>query len=279
MNSLFRLTSLLMLSYTLFNLLSTGQISLYINPRFIPLTKFSLAFLLLLSLFSLLQWISLWYSKGRRGSLKIATLIIWLAFLMPLVFPPKMMDSSMAGQKGMMSYQQKAQEQKPSANNDDNKDFQESTDPSIKEPETMPSAPQGDQNPATPDQTQAPPANLPGNNDPIIRFTSENYVELLDDMYNHPAQYLGKELEVDGFIFHPEGLEASHYLIARYAIACCVADAVTVGFVADGEAPCSDNTWVTVRGKLTALDDKGPRLKVTDWEEIPLPPDPYIYAY
>ncbi|RYD05535.1 hypothetical protein N752_09315 [Desulforamulus aquiferis] len=258
MNSLIRLMALLSLSYSLAILLKTGQITYYINPRFISLTKFSLGFLLLLCLVIALELVyKLYIRNGYRPSIKLASLVVLLACLTPLLFPPKMLDSSMAEQKGMMYTRTQS-----NAAADLTQEFSEPEDYS---------AYFGGERDLIPENTNA---------ESIITITSMNYLEILVDIMDYLERYSGKEIEVDGFIMSHSALGENQYLVSRYAIACCAADAVIVGFTAEGTSPYPDNTWVKMRGKILRLDDHSlPVVQVTNIEEIAPPPDPYIYQY
>lgn len=263
MNSLIRLLALLSLSYSLATLIKTGQITYYINPRFVPLTKFSLVFLLLLCLCIAGELIyQLWYRSSDRPSIKMASLVVLIACLTPLAFPPKMLDSSMAEQKGMMY----TRPQKSVAeSNPDTGLSQEVTEP--QDYLTI----FGGERDLIKENTNA---------DGIITITPINYLEILLDIMDYRDKYVGKEIEVDGFIMYHTSLGENQYLVSRYAVACCAADAVIVGFVAEGTPPYPDNTWVKMRGKIVRLDnDSQPVVQVSTVEEISTPADPYIYQY
>jgi uncharacterized membrane protein YcgQ (UPF0703/DUF1980 family) len=67
------------------------------------------------------------------------------------------------------------------------------------------------------------------------------------------------------------------FVIARYQIACCAADAVAavariVG--ASGDTPTRDS-WVAVTGTYHGLVDGVPELRATSLQIIPAPVDPY----
>lgn len=267
MNSLIRLLALLALGYTLTTLLLSGQIAYYINPRFIPLTKFSLVFLYLLCFVTFLDFAATLrhWGVGKRFP-KAASVLVLFAFLTPLAFPPKMLDSSMAEQKGMMVNQQRFNGEKSKPGRE------EVENPIDGEANPQPTAPpfEGGQMAANPGET---------GETGVVFLTRVNYLETLFDIFDHSEKYRGKEIEADGFIMRHTSLGPNRYMVARYAIACCAADAVTVGFVIEGTAPYPDNTWVKMRGKLIKLEENQPIVKVTTLEEIPLPPDPYVYQY
>ena len=262
-----RFLTILTLNYTLLKLLKTGQITLYINPRFIPLTKFALVFLAILSCFAFSDFLRVYNSKDNNfWSLKGVPFLVLLAVLTPLAFSPKVLDSSMASQKGMISYQQKSQNQAQNTgigktstltNANDNQSVREVNDSGSKKQITQ--------------------AETIASSDGVIQLNENNYYIFLDDLYNNKDKYIGKEIEVDGFIMHLKLLGPNQFLAARYLMSCCAADTSVTGFAVESKAPYPDNTWVKVRGKLTKMDDNGPYIKMTKIQRIAKPTDPYIY--
>jgi uncharacterized repeat protein (TIGR03943 family) len=91
------------------------------------------------------------------------------------------------------------------------------------------------------------------------------------------ASFAGVPVQVVGFVAPAKG---DGFLLARYSIACCAADALAatahvVGW--DGPAPARD-TWVEVVGTFQNGDAINPRLVATSVAPIPTPDDPYESA-
>ncbi len=65
--------------------------------------------------------------------------------------------------------------------------------------------------------------------------------------------YQGKEVNLNGFIFKPQILPEGYFLISRFVIRCCAADATPVGIIvksADWELTYSENTWINLTGNF-----------------------------
>ncbi len=72
-------------------------------------------------------------------------------------------------------------------------------------------------------------------------------------LFNYQADlspYLGQNANVIGFVYHDTRLPAGHFMVSRFAITCCVADAFAIGMVvqATTEDTFPDNTWIDVKG-------------------------------
>lgn len=96
------------------------------------------------------------------------------------------------------------------------------------------------------------------------------------------AAYTGQEADVSGFITHDARLASEQFLVGRFAISCCVADASALGMVVawPDAARMTDNRWVRVRGPVRPLSLDGrivPAIDARDVELIPEPALPYLF--
>lgn len=92
----------------------------------------------------------------------------------------------------------------------------------------------------------------------------------------------GEDVDVTGFVYHAPGLSKDSFLVSRFTIACCVADAVALGMVVDWPeaAELPDNQWVRVRGTVYALEMDGkilPAVRAGQVEKVPAPEQPYLF--
>lgn len=88
------------------------------------------------------------------------------------------------------------------------------------------------------------------------------------------ASFHGVPVKLTGFV---AGSEAGGFLLARYQIACCAADATPVELEVVGTSgtPAGNDQWVTVTGTFERGGGELPRLAATSVVEIPAPEDPY----
>jgi uncharacterized repeat protein (TIGR03943 family) len=96
------------------------------------------------------------------------------------------------------------------------------------------------------------------------------------------AAYLGQTANVIGFVYSDPRLPAGHFLVARFTVSCCVADAFAIGMAVEwpgaGELPADQ--WVKVKGPVQGLEIDGQRIPLIQAETVtPVdPPDqPYLY--
>lgn len=99
---------------------------------------------------------------------------------------------------------------------------------------------------------------------------------------SNPAEYAGEPADVIGFVYHDPRLPEGQFLLGRFTLTCCVADAAAIGVIVDwpeaGQLPT--NAWVRVRGTVQPgqLDgNRIPRIEAETLEFIPEPAQPYLY--
>lgn len=260
MKDIVRLMVLFLMGHTFYRLLSTGTISYYINPRFIPLTEAAFVFIVIMILFSLKDLITA-FGTGDLGSWRGAPVFVLIAIATTLLFTPQALGSSMIGQKGTLAVKSKLSveklEQNSAASNNTAASSGEATAPGKLNKEKAVQA-----------------ASDSGN---IISLTDANFIVKFSQIHRHIDEYRGKDIELEGFIAHHPLMSEDKYLVARYAVVCCAADAQVLSFAVKGKAPHADDTWVKVTGKLQ-VEAGNPYLQVIKMETKKTPANPYLFA-
>lgn len=129
--------------------------------------------------------------------------------------------------------------------------------------------------------TRASPQAFRTVSDPADR-TLIDWVRTLN-VYPEPDAYAGDEVEVEGFVTRPESYPEDYFLISRFVITCCAADAYPVGLPvrsASNLPTYAEDTWLRVSGEMAVEDFEGDRqlvIQATELEEIPQPENPYEY--
>jgi uncharacterized repeat protein (TIGR03943 family) len=109
---------------------------------------------------------------------------------------------------------------------------------------------------------------------------------ILDWVYEfqtrEPQQFAGQEAEVIGFVFRDERFAADEFLVTRYVVSCCVADAAYVGLVVrwPDAADLSADQWVQIRGRFDVGEFDSQTLPVLAADVVTVtdvPSQPYLY--
>jgi putative membrane protein len=104
-------------------------------------------------------------------------------------------------------------------------------------------------------------------------------------IFNYQADispFLGQKADVIGFVYHDPGLPAGHFLVSRFAITCCVADATAIGMAVESDETdkLPDNTWVDVKGAVQSITVDGhpvPLILADTIQAVKQPDQPYLF--
>jgi uncharacterized repeat protein (TIGR03943 family) len=94
--------------------------------------------------------------------------------------------------------------------------------------------------------------------------------------------YLDQTANVTGFVYHDPRLPTGQFMVGRFAIVCCVADAFAIGMAVEwpDSANLQDNTWVDVKGavnEVTVDGKKIPLIQAVSVTPVSAPSEPYLY--
>lgn len=94
-----------------------------------------------------------------------------------------------------------------------------------------------------------------------------------------PASLVGDEVELIGFVFHKEGDPADRFLIARFVVACCIADAQGFSLPVQWKdaASLGNDQWIQLTGRVSTASDGSLIVQATEVEPVEAPSNPYIY--
>lgn len=97
-----------------------------------------------------------------------------------------------------------------------------------------------------------------------------------------PAAFNGTAADVAGFVYREPAFADDSFMISRFTMSCCVADAFPIGLPVSAPEASEFETgvWVRARGELEAADFRGdfmPVLFAESIEAIDEPRQPYLY--
>lgn len=249
------------LATLLIHLIVTGELTLFVNPRFTWLMIVSVLILLVLGL------VQLWNLKAHEMHQIGAWgyLLLFVPIALYLLVPPQALDASIAAKKGVyLSAKSVNQEQQTNA-------AAQSAKPDAEPAEAL-------SVPEDPYQKFVPLLKRQS----IIELSQEHYADYFNAIHNDPHAFKGKQISVKGFIYRDKTLGKDQFVVGRFSVTCCTADAIVIGFIAEGKQAASfkANDWVEVTGALgiTKYDDVDmPMIQLASVKRIKPLTDPYVY--
>lgn len=302
-HALFRGVILLGFFLLLFSLLVSGDISYYIAPKMIPFTYFALVILLVLGLMQLWRsgsvnseelYCNCGFDHTQMGS-SLQTFFIYSLFILPVLtglwFPETVLDSSVAGKRGI-NFGSGLYTLPPMENTEETEAFFDLTDPLADSTELSSGSSEefiaetkideeisyeGD---IAPNSLEELKDELLENGTIVV--DEERYLDISNSIHIYLDSFLGKEIEIVGFVYKDADLEDNQFVVARFGITCCVADASVYGIISTTSEidEVEEDEWIKATGYISKinLDDWDyPYLEISNIEKIGEPENPYIY--
>jgi putative membrane protein len=99
---------------------------------------------------------------------------------------------------------------------------------------------------------------------------------------NDISSFNGKQADVIGFVYREASFADNQFMIARFTVSCCVADASAIGLpvVWDKASDFPADTWVEIKGAFQVgafRNDTVPILNATSVTQVDQPTHPYLY--
>ncbi|WP_169083720.1 TIGR03943 family putative permease subunit [Paenibacillus sp. PL91] len=117
---------------------------------------------------------------------------------------------------------------------------------------------------------------------PLISVPEKQFIETLTTLDLYREAFIGKEIELTGFVYREEDMGKDRFAVSRFAMNCCSADALPYGLMITWPKAMDyvDDEWVSVRGTLTTstyLDNEIITLEAVKVARINAPASPYVY--
>lgn len=283
---------LLAFSGMLFKLHLTGEITKFINPKYIGLSQ--AASVLFIILF-FIQITRVWtpeasdhhchhddHSCGHdhgESTFTIKKLISYSIIILPLVtgfvLPAKVLDASIVNKKGGMAVLSNQNQNQTSQITPE-----EEIDELTQSEDFDDNAPLVVENEISNEEYDQLVQKLERDPSIVMEETVFNtyYEEISKDIH----KFKGRQIILKGSVYKEEGLEANQLVISRFLITHCVADASIIGFLSefDEASMINEDTWIEASGVLDITTYNGtelPYIKITEWKKVSEPQQPYIY--
>ncbi|MGU3397562.1 TIGR03943 family putative permease subunit [Priestia sp. D51] len=287
-------------SLLMFKLILTGKIIQFIAPKMMPFIWFSSG------TFFLLGIIQIWRSSINKDLScecghdhtekgKIRTALIYSLFLLPIMtgflFSNHTLDSSVAVKRGLsfsvakLDTQQQTEDDKniEATNSELGKDTNDLLSGiSDETPKNVPTRHQNSLAAKVAPEGFYKILEKKLLEQPKISINDTDYIPVMNIIENNTDQFIGKKIEVNGFVYREKGFKDNQFVVARFGISCCAADASVYGLLStlENASTLKKDTWVHIKGiiqKTTYNEENVPYIQVQQIESIDQPDNPYVY--
>ncbi|MCA6713464.1 TIGR03943 family putative permease subunit [Enterococcus faecium] len=117
-----------------------------------------------------------------------------------------------------------------------------------------------------------------------IEITDENYLEVMELIYNYPSEFIGKKISYEGFVYQTPNDSSADVFLFRFGIIHCVADSGVFGLLThmpEGVTVKNDE-WYKIEGTIQSdyyqpFKREIPSVVVTNAEKVSAPKNQYVY--
>ena len=117
-----------------------------------------------------------------------------------------------------------------------------------------------------------------------IEITDENYLEVMELIYNYPSEFIGKKISYEGFVYQTPNDSNADVFLFRFGIIHCVADSGVFGLLThmpEGVTVKNDE-WYKIEGTIQSdyyqpFKREIPSVDVTNAEKVSAPKNQYVY--
>ncbi|MEX2414959.1 MAG: TIGR03943 family protein [Paenibacillaceae bacterium] len=118
--------------------------------------------------------------------------------------------------------------------------------------------------------------------DDVIVVKDELFMEILTAIDLFLDSFTGKKVEISGFVYREPDMNQNQFVVGRFAMDCCSADALPYGVLVEdaSAAKYKNDSWIKVRGQIETTVYEGNEIMVfkpESIESITAPESPYIY--
>jgi putative membrane protein len=86
----------------------------------------------------------------------------------------------------------------------------------------------------------------------LIEVKEEGFIEILSSLDLFMNNFIGKKVEISGFVYREDDMKDNQFVVARFSISCCTADGSPFGMMvkSDQASKFTKDTWVKITGTI-----------------------------
>lgn len=116
----------------------------------------------------------------------------------------------------------------------------------------------------------------------VINLDDKTFLDGLAILDLFLDEFNQRKLQTKGFVYRDSSFQSDQFVVARFSISCCTADATVSGVMVQFKdaKKLPKDSWVQVKGILQKMEYEGAEMLVLQAEEvkpIQAPKDPYVY--
>lgn len=279
MDAAFKAVVLLGFAMFFFLTIRSGQVLKYVHPRNVPVIKFAILAMVVVSVFLIHEVFKPQRLKGSSMPLLFFAVPLFLAFLLPV---QSFGSSSIAYEDlslgGTSQYVDKSELN--TAYSDESVSYEDNNMDTYSDEENLNTIDSNTIDSSTVDAAENKFELIDG----TVIVDDDHYVAWMQEIYENMDKYIGKKIEVTGFVYKDEQFAANEFVSGRMMMVCCAADMQTIGFLcrSNQTAALKADAWIKVYGTIEKGEFDGSdmtTIEVVHIENTEKPEVEYVYPF
>ncbi|MDD3393134.1 MAG: TIGR03943 family protein [Anaerotignum sp.] len=278
--------AVVLLGYALFFFLTirSGQVLKYVHPRNVPVIKFAVLAMVLISIFLIHEVFKPQRMKESSIPLLFFAVPLLFAFLMPA---QSVSSASIAYEDlslgGTSKYADKSELNMEYS--DESVAYEDNNLEVYSDEENLNTIDSNTMDSATLDSSTVDAAEKKFELiDGTVIVDDDHYVAWMQEIYDNMDKYIGKKIEVTGFVYKDEQFVENEFVSGRMMMVCCAADMQTIGFLCryNQTAELKADEWIKVYGTIEKGEFDGSDMTTIEVEHIENTEKPevdYVYPF
>ena len=112
--------------------------------------------------------------------------------------------------------------------------------------------------------------------DSVVEITVDNYMKIMEAIYENPETFKDKNIRIVGRTFKSEEIKEGYIGIGLWKIYCCAIDMTLVGYPVKSDGKMEEGKWYDLKGKIQ-IENGEPYIQYIEAKQVEEPKDKQIY--
>lgn len=114
------------------------------------------------------------------------------------------------------------------------------------------------------------------NGDSVVEITVDNFMKIMEAIYENPDLFKDKKIKITGRTFKAEEIKEGYIGIGLWKIYCCAIDMTLVGYPVKADGKMEEGKWYELQGKVQ-VENGEPYIEYIEAKQVEEPKENQIY--
>lgn len=114
------------------------------------------------------------------------------------------------------------------------------------------------------------------NGDSVVEITVDNFMKIMEAIYENPDLFKDKKIKLIGRTFKAEEIKEGYIGIGLWKIYCCAIDMTLVGYPVKADGKMEEGKWYELQGKIQ-IENGEPYIEYIEAKQVEEPKENQIY--